>query len=38
MVRTSPDHGTAFDIAGQGLADAQSLVEALRMARQLAAS
>jgi 4-hydroxythreonine-4-phosphate dehydrogenase len=38
LVRTSPDHGTAFDIAGQGLADAQSLVEALRMARQLAAS
>jgi 4-hydroxythreonine-4-phosphate dehydrogenase len=38
LVRTSPDHGTAFDIAGQGLADAQSLIEALRMARQLAAS
>lgn len=36
LVRTSPDHGTAFDIAGQGVADASSLVEALRMARTLA--
>lgn len=36
LVRTSPDHGTAFDIAGQGLADAASLIEAVRMARQLA--
>jgi len=36
LVRTSPDHGTAFDIAGQGIADASSLVEAVRMARQLA--
>ena len=36
LVRTSPDHGTAFDIAGTGRADASSLVEALRMARQLA--
>ncbi len=36
LVRTSPDHGTAFDIAGQGIADAGSLVEAVRMARQLA--
>ena len=36
LVRTSPDHGTAFDIAGQGLADASSLVEAVRMARKLA--
>ncbi len=35
LVRTSPDHGTAFDIAGQGRADASSLREALRMARQL---
>jgi 4-hydroxythreonine-4-phosphate dehydrogenase len=33
FVRTSPDHGTAFDIAGQGLADASSLVAALRWAR-----
>jgi 4-hydroxythreonine-4-phosphate dehydrogenase len=36
LVRTSPDHGTAFDIAGTGRADARSLVEAVRMARQLA--
>ncbi len=37
FVRTSPDHGTAFDIAGQGLADPSSLVAALRMARRLVA-
>jgi len=37
LVRTSPDHGTAFDIAGTARADASSLVAALRMARQLAA-
>jgi 4-hydroxythreonine-4-phosphate dehydrogenase len=36
LVRTSPDHGTAFDIAGTGKADASSLVEAIRMARRLA--
>jgi 4-hydroxythreonine-4-phosphate dehydrogenase len=36
FVRTSPDHGTAFDIAGQGVADASSLIEAARMARRLA--
>ncbi len=36
LVRTSPDHGTAFDIAGQGVADAASLIEAVRMARSLA--
>ena len=36
LVRTSPDHGTAFDIAGTGLADASSLVAAVRMARALA--
>lgn len=35
LVRTSPDHGTAFDIAGQGIADAASLIEAVRMARAL---
>ena len=35
LVRTSPDHGTAFDIAGQGLADPSSMVAAIRMARQL---
>lgn len=37
FVRTSPDHGTAFDIAGQGVADASSLRAAMRMARALAA-
>lgn len=36
LVRTSPDHGTAFDIAGTGQADASSLIAAIRMARQLA--
>lgn len=35
LVRTSPDHGTAFDIAGSGRADASSLLEAVRMARKL---
>jgi 4-hydroxythreonine-4-phosphate dehydrogenase len=35
FVRTSPDHGTAFDIAGTGRADASSLKAALRMARRL---
>ncbi|MBL8343734.1 MAG: 4-hydroxythreonine-4-phosphate dehydrogenase PdxA [Rubrivivax sp.] len=33
FVRTSPDHGTAFDIAGRGMADASSLLAALRWAR-----
>jgi 4-hydroxythreonine-4-phosphate dehydrogenase len=36
LVRTSPDHGTAFDIAGTGKADASSLLEAVTMARKLA--
>ena len=35
LVRTSPDHGTAMDIAGRGVADASSLLQAVRMARQL---
>ncbi|MBK0394631.1 4-hydroxythreonine-4-phosphate dehydrogenase PdxA [Ramlibacter algicola] len=38
LVRTSPDHGTAFDVAGTGRADAASLLAALRMARRLAAA
>lgn len=38
LVRTSPDHGTAFDIAGQGVANASSLLEAVRMAQKLSAS
>ncbi len=36
LTRTSPDHGTAFDIAGTGQADAASLLAAIRMARKLA--
>ena len=36
FVRTSPDHGTAFDIAGKGLADPESLVAALRLAQDMA--
>ncbi len=36
FVRTSPDHGTAFDIAGKGIADATSLIEALRTAATMA--
>ena len=35
LVRTSPDHGTAFDIAGQGVADVASLRAAIAMARAL---
>ncbi|HSN31477.1 MAG TPA: 4-hydroxythreonine-4-phosphate dehydrogenase PdxA, partial [Ideonella sp.] len=35
FVRTSPDHGTAFDLAGSGRADPSSLVAALAMARKL---
>ena len=37
FVRTSPDHGTAYDIAGKGVADATSLIAALRLAREMAA-
>jgi 4-phospho-D-threonate 3-dehydrogenase / 4-phospho-D-erythronate 3-dehydrogenase len=36
VVRTSVDHGTAFDIAGKGVADERSLIEALRQAAELA--
>jgi 4-hydroxythreonine-4-phosphate dehydrogenase len=36
VVRTSPAHGTAFDIAGQGKADASSMVEAIEVARRMA--
>lgn len=38
IVRTSVDHGTAFDIAGKGIADAASLKEAIRVARQMVAA
>lgn len=36
FIRTSPDHGTAFDIAGQGIADPASLIAALEMAQDMA--
>jgi 4-hydroxythreonine-4-phosphate dehydrogenase len=38
FVRTSPDHGTAYDIAGQGIARPDSLIAALRMAAEMAAA
>lgn len=37
IIRTSVDHGTAFDIAGRGVADPSSLIEAVRLAARLAA-
>jgi 4-hydroxythreonine-4-phosphate dehydrogenase len=36
--RTSPDHGTAFDIAGSGRADARSMAAALRLCAKLAST
>jgi 4-hydroxythreonine-4-phosphate dehydrogenase len=36
FIRTSPDHGTAFDIAGKGIARPDSLISALKLASQLA--
>ena len=36
FIRTSPDHGTAFDIAGKGVARPTSLIEALKMAARMA--
>lgn len=36
FVRTSPDHGTAFDIAGKGIADPSSMIEAIKLAVRLA--
>ncbi len=36
FIRTSPDHGTAFDIAGRGIADPDSTIAALRMAHDMA--
>ncbi len=36
IIRTSPDHGTAFDIAGRGVADPSSLIAALRLAADIA--
>lgn len=37
IVRTSPDHGTAFDIAGRGIARPEAMIAAIRMAGQIAA-
>ena len=36
FIRTSPDHGTAYDIAGQGIANPSSMRAAIRLAKQLA--
>jgi len=36
FIRTSPDHGTAYDIAGKGVANPSSLIEALRVAGEMA--
>lgn len=36
FIRTSPDHGTAYDIAGQGIANPSSMIAAIRLAKQLA--
>lgn len=38
FIRTSPDHGTALDIAGQGIASPTSLIEALKLAQRMAQS
>jgi 4-hydroxythreonine-4-phosphate dehydrogenase len=38
FIRTSPDHGTAFDIAGRGVAKPDSVIAALRMAAEMAAA
>jgi len=36
FIRTSPDHGTAYDLAGRGLANPSSMIAAIRLAKQLA--
>ena len=38
IIRTSPDHGTGFDIAGQGIARPDSLIAAIRLASEMAAA
>jgi 4-hydroxythreonine-4-phosphate dehydrogenase len=38
FIRTSPDHGTAFDIAGRGIANADSMMEAIEVALQMTAA
>jgi len=37
LIRTSPDHGTAFEIAGKGVADASSMWASVQLARSLLA-
>ena len=36
FIRTSPDHGTAYDIAGRGIANPSSMLAAIQLAKQLA--
>ena len=36
FIRTSPDHGTAFDISGKGMANPTSMIEAIRLAHRMA--
>jgi 4-hydroxythreonine-4-phosphate dehydrogenase len=38
FIRTSPDHGTALDIAGKGIANPSSMIEALKLAQRMAKS
>ncbi len=38
IIRTSPDHGTAYDLAGRGKASPRSMIEAIKLAARLAAS
>jgi len=38
FIRTSPDHGTAFDIAGKGIASPQSMIEAIKLAYEFSVS
>jgi len=38
FIRTSPDHGTAYDLAGRGVADPSSMIAAIGLAARLAAS
>jgi 4-hydroxy-L-threonine phosphate dehydrogenase PdxA len=35
FIRTSPDHGTAYDIAWKGIADPSSMIEAIKLAAML---
>ena len=38
FIRTSPDHGTAFDIAGKNLANPESLISAINLAYEMSAN